>query len=232
MDCVARRIDISAVRTDATREEIKELAQMAEKYHFICTFAMPAFTPDLLEYTAGLPDTMVGGVVGFPSGADTTSIKVATAKELLRMGVDELDMVIHVGAMKSGYYDRVRDDIKAVVDVADGMPVKAILEIAYLTDDEIAKASLLAVEAGVSYVKTGTGWTGKPTTVKDIQIIHRTIGNSAKIKAAGGIRDLNTVMAMVDAGCSRFGIGIRSAEAIMKETEKYIAEAAEAVART
>ena len=148
------------------------------------------------------------------------------------MGVGELDMVIQIGALKAGQYERVQNDIRSVVEAADGLPVKAILEIAYLTEDEIARGSLLAVEAGVSFVKTGTGWTGKPVTVEDIRLIRRTIGNSARIKAAGGIRDLETVMEMVDAGCSRFGIGIRSAEAIMQEAAVRLAEAESATAHT
>ena len=160
---------------------------------------------------------LVGGVVGFPSGADTTSVKVASAIELIKMGVDEIDMVINVGALKSGAYDIVYKDIKAVVDIANGIPVKSILEIAYLTDDEIKRGSEIAVKAGVTFVKTGTGWANKPTTVETIKLIKSTIGNSALIKAAGGVRDLNTLIEMYDNGCSRFGIGINSAIGIMKE---------------
>lgn len=160
---------------------------------------------------------MVGGVVGFPSGADTTFVKVADAKEMIAYGVDELDMVINVGALKSGEYDLVRDDIKAVVEAANGRPVKSILEICYLTDDEIARGAEIAVEAGVTYVKTGTGWGPRPTTVDTIRLIKSTIGNAALIKAAGGIRTLDTLLEMMDAGCSRFGIGINSALKIVEE---------------
>lgn len=160
---------------------------------------------------------MVGGVVGFPSGADTTFVKVADARDLLAAGVDELDMVINVGALKSGRYDQVRNDIRAVVDAGQGTPVKAILEIAYLTRDEIRRGSLLAVEAGASYIKTGTGWAGKPTTVDTIRLIKETVGDSAKIKAAGGVRSLDVLLEMVDAGCSRFGIGLSSALKIIEE---------------
>lgn len=215
---IARMIDISAVRTDASLDEIRKVAEAAKAYSFVCAFAMPCFTGELVELLADRDDIMVGGVAGFPSGADTTEIKVATAKQMLSLGVDEVDMVINVGALKSGAYDRVRDDIRAVVDVCN-VPVKSILEVAYLTEDEIRIASRLAVEAGVSFVKTGTGWAGKPTTVETIRIIKSEIGDAARIKAAGGVRELSTLLEMVEAGCSRFGIGLNSAIKILEQAK-------------
>lgn len=215
---IPRIIDISGVRTDVTIKEINEIVDVAKQFQFVCTFAMPCFTRYLVEQLADEPDIMVGGVVGFPSGADTTFVKMADAKEMISYGVDELDMVINVGALKSGNYDLVKEDIRAVVEAAGGMPVKSILEVAYLTDDEIRRGSLLAVEAGVTYVKTGTGWAGKPTTVDHIKLIRSTIGDAAKIKAAGGVRTLDTLLEMVDAGCDRFGIGLKSVMHILEET--------------
>jgi deoxyribose-phosphate aldolase len=217
---ISRIIDISAVRTDVTIKEIEEMVTMAKKYRFICAFAMPCFTEILIKMLENEEDIMVGGVIGFPSGADTTSIKVATAKEMMKLGCNELDMVINVGALKSGHYDVVKNDIRTIVETAEGLPVKSILEIAYLTNDEIVRGSEIAVEAGVTYVKTGTGWGNKPTTVETIQLIKRTIGDAAKIKAAGGVRDLETVVKMIEAGCDRFGIGLNSAMKIMDEAYK------------
>ncbi len=215
---IARMIDISAVRADSTLDEVRKVADAAKKYSFICAFALPCFTGELVQLLRDRNDIMVGGVSGFPSGADTTEIKVATAKQMLSLGVNEVDMVINIGALKSGRYDLARDDIKAVVD-ACGVPVKSILEIAYLTDDEIRIASRLAVEAGVAFVKTGTGWANKPTTVETIKLIKSEIGNSARIKAAGGIRELSTLLEMVQEGCSRFGIGLNSAIKIIEQAE-------------
>lgn len=215
---IAQRIDISAVRADATLDEIVKVADAAKKYQFICAFAMPCFTGELIALLKDRDDIMVGGVAGFPSGADTTETKVAAAKQLVALGVNEIDMVINVGALKSGKYDLVKNDIRAVVD-ACGTPVKSILEIAYLTDDEIRIASRLAVEAGVAYVKTGTGWAGKPTTVETIRIIKQEIGDAARIKAAGGVRELSTLLDMMKEGCSRFGIGLNSAIKIMEEAK-------------
>jgi deoxyribose-phosphate aldolase len=219
---IARMIDISSVKAESTVPEIEKMAEVAKKYEFICAFAMPCFTKKLVELLSDTDKVTVGGVVGFPSGADTTSIKIATAKEMMRTGVDELDMVINVGALKSGMYDLVYEDIHSVVETANGMPVKCILEIAHLTDDEIKRGASLAVKAGVTYVKTGTCWAHKPTTPETIRIIKSEIGNSALIKAAGGVRDLKTLEEMVAEGASRFGIGINSALAIMKEAaQKY-----------
>ncbi len=212
-----RLIDISAVRTDVNIEEINKTIEIAKKHRFICVFAMPCFTDYLVKQLENDNDIMVGGVIGFPSGADTTSIKIATAKEMMSLGVDELDMVINVGALRSGKYDKVLNDIKAVVDTANGLPVKSILEIAYLTDDEIKRGAELAVQAGVTFVKTGTGWANKPTTVETIKLIKSVVGDSALIKAAGGVRTLDTVLEMIEAGCSRFGIGLSSINNIMKE---------------
>ena len=217
LKAIGRLVDVSTVRTDVTLEEVDRMIEIVKKYHCICASPMPFITQYVIEQLQDTPDTVVTGVVSFPSGAETTFIKQATAKEMIAIGCEELDMVTNVSAMKSGKYDLFKDDIKAVVDAACGVPVKSILEICYLTDDEIARASELAVEAGVTYVKTGTGWGPKPTTLETVQLIKKTIGDSALIKAAGGVRDLDTMLAMIDAGCNRFGIGVRSALNILQE---------------
>ena len=218
---IARMIDISGVRADVKLDEIEKIAKAAIHFNFVCAFVMPCYTETLVNKLKEYPDIMVGGVVGFPSGADTTAIKVLQAREMLQAGVDELDMVINIGALKSEQYQMVYDDIKAVVDASEHKPVKSILEIACLNDCEIARASEIAVKAGVTYIKTGTGWANKPTTVETIRIIKSAIGDSAKIKAAGGVRGLETILKMVDAGCSRFGLGLNSAIDLMKEIDRH-----------
>ncbi|MEW4369495.1 deoxyribose-phosphate aldolase [Paenibacillus kandeliae] len=214
---IGRWVDVSAVRTDVTHAEVELLLAIVKTYHCICASPMPYMTEYVIQQLANTPDTVVTGVVGFPSGADTVSMKVHTAREMLQLGCRELDMVINVGALKSGDTQRVQQDVQAVVDAANGVPVKAILEIAYLTDDEIRKGSELVVAAGAAFVKTGTGWGPKPTTVDTIRLIRSTIGNAAQIKAAGGIRDLDTLLDMRAAGCDRFGIGVRSALTILED---------------
>ncbi len=217
---IHRRVDISGVRADVSMQELEKIAAAAKHYQFICAFALPCFTPYLIHLLKDEPAVHVGATIGFPSGAETSFLKVASAKEQIAMGVDELDMVINIGAAKSGRFDLVEKDIRAVVEAADGrFPVKSILEIAYLTDDEIKYCSEAAVRAGVTYVKTGTGWAGKPTTVDTIRLIKSTIGDAALIKAAGGVRTLDTMLEMIDEGCDRFGIGLRSIMSIMKEVD-------------
>lgn len=217
---IHRRVDISGVRADVSLQELEMIAMAAKHYQFICAFAMPCFTPQLIELLKDEPNVHVGATIGFPSGADTTAIKVASAKEQICMGVQELDMVINIGAVKSGRYDMMEADIRAVVEAVEGrFPVKSILEIAYLTDNEICRAAETAVKAGVTFVKTGTGWASKPTTAATIRLIRKTIGDSAYIKAAGGIRSLDTMVEMINEGCDRFGIGLHSIINIMKERD-------------
>lgn len=211
-----RIIDISCVKSDNTLKEIDEMIAAAKKYQFICAFALPSYTPYLIEKLKEEPNIMVGGTVGYPSGGDITSVKVFQAKELLKMGCNELDMVINIGQLKSKNYNAVFNDIKEVVKAARKTSVKAIIEVTLLTDEEIVKASRIAADAGVSYVKTGTGWMPKPTTVNHIKLIKSSIKDDAKIKAAGGVRDLETIKEMINAGCSRFGIGLNSAVKIIK----------------
>ena len=213
---IAKLIDISGVRTDVTYEEIGKIAECARKYGFICAFAMPSATPHLIQLLKG-SSVMVGGVVGFPSGADTTEVKVECAKEMKQMGCGEIDMVINVGALKSGDYEFVEQDIRAVVEAVRPTPVKSILEIAYLTDEEIKTGCEIAVRAGVAFVKSGTGWAAQPTTVDSIKIMKDAVGERAKIKAAGGVRTLEVLEKMYDAGCRRFGISLNSALKILKE---------------
>lgn len=219
---IAKMIDISTVRTDICWRSVQEMADIARRYRCIAVFTMPCYTAALTELMRG-SGVLVGGVVGFPSGAETTRAKVFVAQEMLSAGCDELDMMINVAAMKSGEYQRVADDIRAVVDTAGGKPVKTILEVAYLTDDQICRASEIAVAAGARYVKTGTGWADTPTTVHHIELIRRTIGQAAGIKVAGGVRTLDMLERMVEAGASRFGIGSDSVLRIMREVDERLA---------
>lgn len=214
---IGRLMDVSAVRTDVTAGEIDKMIEIVKAYHCICASPMPWATKYTIDQLRNTPDTVVTGVVSFPAGAETTFIKTATTKDMISLGCREIDMVINVSALKSGYYKYVENDIRAVVEAANGIPVKTILEICYLTDDEIRRGSEIGVKAGATYIKTGTGWGPKPTIVDTIRLIRSTIGNAAKIKAAGGVRDLDTLLQMREAGCDRFGIGVRSALAILQE---------------
>ena len=212
-----RMIDLSCVRAQSTVEEMERMVSLAKRYGFICCFAMPYYTAWLIEQLRDTPDTIVGGTVGFPHGNELTELKVLSAVRQKELGCGEIDMVQNITALKNCDYTEVGADIAAVKAAVGDTPLKVILEVSYLTDYEICKGAELAVANGAAFVKTGTGWGNKPTTVEHIRLIRDTIGTSAAIKAAGGVRDLDTVLQMIDAGCSRFGIGVGSAMHILEE---------------
>ncbi len=226
-ETLPRLIDISCVRADNTQEELNAMVQLAKERHFICCFSMPCFTPWLTEALKGEKDILVGAAVGFPSGAVSTAAKLLDVKEQMALGCREFDMVIDIGALKSGLYNVVEKDIRSVVESADGYPVKTIIEVSLLTDDEIKKASELAVKSGATFVKTGTGWAGKPTTAEHIRLIKSVVGNDAYIKAAGGVRTMKDIVSLIGEGCSRFGIGMNSILNIMKELGDSTVECAD-----
>jgi deoxyribose-phosphate aldolase len=159
--------------------------------------------------------TLVGGPVGFPSGGHTTMIKLAEARSLVEAGAEEVDMMINLGRLKSGDLRYVQDEIKAAVEMIAPIPLKVILEVSRLTDDEIRRGSESVVEAGAAFVKTATGWTGEPTTLNHIRIIHAVVQGKCRIKASGGIRNLETIKAMLSLGVTRFGINSTVAVQLM-----------------
>lgn len=216
-----RMIDLSCVKAQSTKAERDLMVKLAKEYGFICCFSMPKFTKELCEELKDVEGTVVGAPVGFPSGADLTETKVQTALAQLEMGCQEFDMVINVGALIDGDYELVRQDIQAVRDAVPGKILKVILEVSYLTDEQIVMGAKIAADCGATFVKTGTGWGPKPTTVHHIKLLKEAVGDRCKVKAAGGVRDLKTIEEMVDAGCERFGIGINSTIAILKEAGIY-----------
>lgn len=217
MQALSKWIDISCVKSTDTTMDVDQMIAAAKSYDFICAFALPAMTPYLIHHLKGTCDTFIGGTVGFPSGCDTTDSKVFQARELLAMGCQEIDMVINIGQLKSNQLDLVFQDIKAVAHICGTVPLKTILEVTLLTKEEIIKASKLAESAGASYIKTGTGWRNDPTLPEHIHLIRSSIQPDTKIKAAGGIRTLDTLLEMKQAGCDRFGISTASALSIMNE---------------
>jgi deoxyribose-phosphate aldolase len=213
---IVKLIDVSCVRTDVTRAELERVAAAAINHRFIAAFTMPCYNEALGRLLKG-SGVLLGGTAGFPSGADTIDQKRDCAQYMKSIGCDEIDMVINVGALKSGEDQYVYDDIKAVIGAVYPIPVKSILECAYLTDEEITRACKIAVDAGVAFIKSGTGWASKPTTVETVKIIKNAVGNRAQVKAAGGVRSLAILEEMYAVGCRRFGIGLNSALGILKE---------------
>jgi deoxyribose-phosphate aldolase len=216
-DQVAGIIDLSAVRPDTTAADVRAMVEAAKAYRCLCVTTFPSYTPLVVELCADVPALLVSGNVAFPSGGSTSAIKIAEARELLQMGCHELDMVINIGLLRSGQYERVVRDIRGVVDVAGEVPVKVILECHYLSDDEVRRGSELCIKAGATFVKTGTGWAPTGATLKNVALIKSCVGDAIGIKAAGGIRDLETLEQMYDRGARRFGIGFRSAQLILEQ---------------
>lgn len=216
LQAMAAMTDLSAVRADTTDVEVTALVEAARRYRCGCVTTLPALTPLVKQLLADQPDIRVSGNVSFPSGAATTAMKVAEARELLGMGCDELDMVINIGLLRSGHYERALNDIRGVVAVAGGAPVKVILECHYLTDDEIRTGCELCVQAGAAFVKTSTGWAPTGATLENVALIRACVGDVIGIKASGGIRGRETLTAMYRRGARRFGVGVRSAPLIFE----------------
>ena len=214
---LARLIDLSCVRAENDEAEIRDLAATARELGVVCVFALPCYTRLLKELLADAPHIGIGGVVGFPSGAHTTTIKVAEARQSLADGATELDMVINVGWLRSGRHEAVSDDIRAVVEAAGEVPLKVILECHWLTPEQIRCGSELCVEAGAAWVKTGTGWAPTAATLTNVALIHEAVSGRVGIKAAGGVRDLATIAAMHRLGVRRFGIGTANGIRILAE---------------
>lgn len=211
---IARMIDISSVKTESCRQDVIDIIDAAKRFNLICVFPMPAFLDFTIDQLKGCDNILVGGVVGFPSGGETTASKVFQAKENIEKGCDEIDMVMNVGKLKSGLYSEVIEDIRAVKGVVGSTPLKVIIEVALLTDAEIVEASKIVRDSGASFVKTGTGWAGG-TTLEHVQLIVDTVGGEIPIKVAGGVRDLETLTKMHSMGVTRFGIGREAAINIM-----------------
>lgn len=199
-----RFIDHTLLRPDARREEIKLLCEEAERYQFASVCIHPLWVQYARECVKD-PAVKICGVAGFPCGASTTKIKTAEVRQLVEMGADEIDMVIHVGALKSNELKIVREDIAAVVKAAPLVIIKVILETCLLTDDEKKIACKICVEEGAHFVKTSTGFSKGGATVHDVELMRNAVGPAFGVKAAGGIRDYATALKMIEAGATRLG---------------------------
>jgi len=219
MTTIASMIDVSAVRADSSDEKVLEAVQCGEKYGCYLVTVLPSQVVNTKKIINNGSTLRLGGNVGFPSGGQTTSIKVMETKELIELGVDEIDMVINVAALISGRLDDVYHDIEAVVDAGEGLPVKTILECHYLNDTEILKGCDLAIRGGASFVKTGTGWAPTGATIENITLIKKHVGDTIKIKASGGIRDIEMIDLLCDLGVARIGISARNVNKIFNEVK-------------
>lgn len=199
---LARYIESVVLKPEATRQEIITLCEDAVKYNFMVACMHGCYLPLAKSIVKGTP-VRVMAPAGFPFGANTTATKVFETKDSVKNGADEIDMMMFMGAFKDKLYDVVRDDIKAVVQAAEGRIVKVILETALLSREEKIKACQIAMEAGAHMVKTSTGNVFPGATVEDIKLMRQTVGPNFGVKASGGITKLDEVLAFIEAGATR-----------------------------
>lgn len=206
-------IDHTLLKQDATEQQINRLLSEAREYDFASVCVNPCW---VLHAKTALVDTdvKVCTVVGFPLGATTSAVKAYETKEAIQNGADEIDMVINVGALKSGNAALVESDIRAVVEASGDKLVKVIIEACLLTDEEKVLACQLAQKAGADFVKTSTGFSTGGATLPDVQLMRQTVGSDMGVKAAGGARSYADAVAFVEAGATR--IGTSSGVAILK----------------
>ena len=214
---IAKMIDLSCVRTISSKMDIEEMVTAARKYNFGQVSVMQCFIPYTKQLLKDEPQIHVVGNVSFPSGSDTTSLKVFQAKEMMAAGCDEIDMVMNIGKLRSGEINEVETDVRAVIETVSPLPVKVIIEIMYLTPTEVEQACGICLRAGATFVKTGTGWAERGTTVEDVRLVKSFVGDRIKIKASGGIRSLDTLVAMYKAGARRFGVNLKNGIKIVEE---------------
>lgn len=199
-----KTIDHTILNPDATKDEVIKVIDEAKAYNFASVCLEPCWVTLAAERLAD-SEVKVCTVIGFPLGANTKTVKAFEAKEAVENGADEVDMVLNIGALKSGEYDLVLEDMKAVREAAKDAVVKVILETCLLTDEEKKKACALAKEAGMDFVKTSTGFSTAGATTEDVKLMREAVGDAMGVKASGGIRDRETAEAMIAAGASRIG---------------------------
>ncbi|MDZ4131892.1 MAG: deoxyribose-phosphate aldolase [Dethiobacteria bacterium] len=201
---MAGYIDHTLLKPEAKREDIIRLCREALQNNFYSVCINPSYVQTAVSE---LKDSAVKvcAVIGFPLGATTTATKAFEAAEAIASGAEEVDMVIHVGALKGGEEDYVRGDIAAVVKAARGNTVKVIIESGLLSDSEKVLACRLAKEAGAGFVKTSTGFGPGGATVGDIRLMRETVGPDLGVKASGGVRTLEAARLMIEAGATRIG---------------------------
>jgi deoxyribose-phosphate aldolase len=203
---IARLIDHTLLKPEATADKIVKLCAEAREHGFASVCINPFWVPVAVQELTG-SSVKTCTVVGFPLGANTSATKIFEAGKALRGGAEEIDMVINIGALLSDDLPAVLADIRGVVEESHGAGaiVKVILETCLLTDAQKVTASKLAVEAGADFVKTSTGFSTGGATVEDVALMRKTVGPSVGVKASGGVRSYADVTRMVDAGATRIG---------------------------
>ncbi len=221
LEDLAKIIDHTNLKPYATKEDITRLCNEAIEHHFGAVCVNSSYVSlcyKLLDDT----DIKIAAVVGFPLGASITEAKVCETKEAIKLGAQEIDMVMNVAQFRNKQYELVERDIKQVVEAADGGTVKVILETGYLTDEQIIHACEIAKKAGAHYVKTSTGFGPMGAYYDHVKLMREVVGESMGVKAAGGIRDAATAIRLVNAGANRIGASssVKIIEGLKDEIEK------------
>jgi len=203
---LAKVIDHSLLRPELTQADVIAGCQLARRYDVASVCVKPCHVRLAVEQLRG-SDVKVGTVIGFPHGGHTTAVKVAEANQAMDDGAVELDMVLNIGELRSGNLDYVQADVQAVCEAAHarGVLVKVIFENAYLTDEQKIQACRLCEAAGADWVKTSTGFAPTGATLEDLRLMRANVGPRVQVKAAGGVRTLDALLAVIDAGCTRCG---------------------------
>jgi deoxyribose-phosphate aldolase len=201
---IVQMIDHSLLKPNATYADIEKACEECREYNFktlTLNSANVAMGADLLKGT----DIGISACIGFPLGAMSTEAKVFETKDVIKNGATEIDMVMNIGAFLSKDYQKVKDDINAVVKAANGNCVKVILENHYLTKEEIAKACQLCEEAGAHFVKTSSGFAPSGAKLDDVIVMRKSVSNNVEVKVAGGVSSFEAFMQFYNAGATRFG---------------------------
>ena len=212
---LASYIDHTLLKPEASREQIRAVCEEAKQYHFASVCVNPCWVPLITEELKG-SSVSVCCVIGFPLGASLSSVKAFEAREAVAAGAQEIDMVINIGAVKSGGWELLREDIAAVNAAKGTAKLKVIIETCLLTDEEKVRVCQIAKEAGADFVKTSTGFSTGGATVHDVELMRKTVGPEMGVKASGGVRTLADALAMIEAGASRLGAsaGVKIIEAL------------------
>ena len=202
---IAKMCDHTLLKAFAEEKQIEVLCREAVENKVASVCVNPCYVAKAAQLLKG-SDVRVCTVIGFPLGANTSDTKAFETRDAISKGAEEVDMVINVGALKSGHMDLVYEDIKAVVDAAAGVLTKVIIETCYLTDEEKREVCLLAKKAGADFVKTSTGFGTGGATAHDVRLMKETVGDSMKVKASGGMRTYEDVLPVLEAGADRLGV--------------------------
>jgi deoxyribose-phosphate aldolase len=215
------RVEQTLLGYDVSREQIASLCEIAVRENFYAVVVNPTHVRFASERLAGVPAKAVT-VIGFPMGANTKAVKVYETRDAINRGADELDLVVNVSALTHGYYDFVREEIRAVVAAALDRPVKVILECGALDADQKTTAAKLVEEAGAAFVKTSTGFGPGGATEADVRLLRRVVGDRLGIKASGGIRSYERALNLLEAGADRIGT---SSGVVIMEGLRYAVKA-------